>query len=192
MARWVETAVGPLPVFAAASYDGCVRAMLLAYKERGRRDVRADLASALTRAAVIAASDGLLASSALLVPVPSSRVAVRERGYDAIGLLARAAARELRRRGFGSRAAPVLSHARAVADQAGLSVGRRRSNLAGALTVPRRRDRDRVLRQPVVVVDDIVTSGATVAEACRALTQAGAAVTAVIAVAGTPRLKADI
>jgi predicted amidophosphoribosyltransferase len=189
LARWITTPAGSVPVFAAAPYDGCVRATLLAYKERGRRDVRADLASALTRAAVTAASGGLLASSTLLAPVPSSSSAIRERGYDAVGLLACAAARQLRERGFDARVAPVLRHARAVADQAGLSVSRRQANLAGALTVPRRRDRELVRGRPAVVVDDIVTSGATAVEACRALAEAGAIVTAVIAVAGTPRLQ---
>jgi predicted amidophosphoribosyltransferase len=189
LARWIATTAGNLPVFAAASYDGCVRAALLAYKERGRGDVRADLASALTRAAVAAESGGFLTSSVLLVPVPSSRAAMRERGYDAVGLLAGAAARELRRRGFDTRAAPVLRHARLVDDQAGLSITRRRANLAGALTVSRPRDRDRLRGQAVVVVDDIVTSGATAAEACRALSPVGAVVTAAIAVAGTPRSK---
>ena len=187
LARWISTPVGRLPVFAAASYDGCVRAALLAYKERGRRDVRADLASVLTRAAVIAENGGFLTPSVLLVPVPSSRAALRERGYDAVGLLASATARELCRRGLDTRAAPVLRHARAVDDQAGLSITRRQANLAGALTVWRPRDRDRLRGQAVVVVDDIVTSGATVAEACRALSHVGANVTAAIAVAGTPR-----
>jgi predicted amidophosphoribosyltransferase len=189
LARMIATSAGALPVFAAAPYDGCVRAALLAYKERGRRDVRADLAAALTRAAVTAAGDSFLPSSALLTSVPSTGAAVRERGYDAVGLLARAAARDLRRAGFDALAAPLLRHTREVADQAGLSIARRRANLVGALTVARPRDRDRLRGRAVVVVDDIVTSGATAVEACRSLTQAGAIVTAVIAVAGTPRLK---
>ena len=188
LTRLIVTPAGVLPVFAAAPYDGCVRAALLAYKERGRRDARADLSSALTRAALTAATAGFLPASALVTPVPSTGAAVRGRGYDAVGLLARAAARDLRRAGYGALAVPLLRHTREVADQAGLSVARRRANLVGALTVPRPRDRDRLRGRAVVVVDDIVTSGATAAEACRALTQAGGIVTAVIAVAGTPRL----
>ena len=188
LGRWIATPAGALPVFAAAPYEGCVRAALLAYKERGRRDVRAELSSALARAAEAAATGGFLPPSALLVPVPSSPQAVRERGYDAVGLLAVRAARMLRGRGHGATVAPVLRQARAVADQAGLSISRRKANLSGALTVPSERHRRRARGAGVVVVDDIVTSGATAAEACRALTQAGGIVTAVIAVAGTRRL----
>ncbi len=190
LARWIATPTGAVPVFAAAPYDGCVRAALIAYKERGRRDVGAELASALTGAAVTAARSGLLASSALLAPVPSSRAAVRERGYDAVSLLARRTACQLRGLGFDTTTAPVLRHVRAVADQAGLPIAQRRANLSGALEAADRRDRAALGGRVVVVIDDIVTTGATAAEACRALTRAGAVVTAVVAVAGTPRSRA--
>lgn len=188
LARWIDTPTGPVPVFAATTYDGCARAALIAYKERGRRDVGPELASALTRAAVTAADAGLLASSTLLAAAPSSRDAVRERGYDAVSLLARRTARQLRAIGVEAAVAPTLRHVRPVADQAGLSIERRRSNVRGAFAAQAPR-RGRMAGRPVVVVDDIVTSGSTAAEACRALTEAGALVTAVIAVAGTPRLE---
>lgn len=189
LARWIATPAGAVPVFAAASYSGFVRAALIAYKERGRRDAGAELASALARAAVTAAASGLLPSSALLAPVPSSAAAVRERGFDAVAALAHRAARQLRGRGLDTRVAQVLRHARTVADQAGLSVAGRASNMVGAFTLASELDRRRVTGRAVLVVDDIVTSGATAAEACRALTESGALVVAVAAVAGTPRLK---
>lgn len=188
VARWISTPAGQVPVFAAARYEGSVRAALIAYKERGRRDVGADLAAALTGAAVTAAAGGLLASSGLLAPVPSSRDAVRDRGHDAVAQLATRASRQLRRLGFDTSVASVLRQARPVVDQAGLPIGRRRSNMSGALAVSAQRDRDRVAGRVVLVVDDIVTSGATAAEACRALDECGAIVAAVVAVAGTPRL----
>lgn len=188
VARWISTSAGPVPVFAAAQYEGSVRAALIAYKERGRRDVGAQLASALTRAVSTAATAGLLASSWLLAPVPSRRDAVRERGYDAVSLLATRAARQLRGRGFDTKPVGVLRQARPVVDQAGLSISRRRSNMSGALVVSGQRDRDLVAGRVLVVVDDIVTTGATAADACRALDECGAIVAAVVAVAGTPRL----
>jgi predicted amidophosphoribosyltransferase len=83
---------------------------------------------------------------------------------------------------------PALRHARAVADQAGLAVADRRANLAGALAVRRPA---RLAARAVLVVDDIVTTGATGAEAVRALTEAGAAVTAVVAVAATPKRRPE-
>ena len=67
----------------------------------------------------------------LLVPVPSARRAVRERGFDAGLALARAAARRLP----GARAGPLLVPARRVADQSGLGAAERQQNLAGAFRV---------------------------------------------------------
>ncbi len=105
----------------------------------------------------------------LLVPVPSARWAVRARGHDPVRRMALAAARELRRTGTPARVAAVLRQRRAVADQAGLDAPRRLANLAGALEVTA--DGGRLLGggRRVVLVDDLMTTGASLAEAARAL-----------------------
>ena len=161
------------PLAAAAAYDGPVRAALLAHKERGRVGLVEPLGAALGRAV-----DGLdPPPGTLLVPVPSTRAAVRQRGQDHALRLARAAAART-----GLRARPLLVPARRVADQAGLSAAERADNLAGALRV-----RGPVGEPVVVVVDDVVTTGATLVEAARALGRAGARVHGVAVVAATPR-----
>ncbi|MBT2414888.1 ComF family protein [Streptomyces sp. ISL-12] len=105
----------------------------------------------------------------LLVPVPSARRAVRARGHDPARRIALAAAGELRRTGTPARVAAVLRQRRAVADQSGLGSRQRSDNLAGALTVVP--GAARLLRDggPVVLVDDLVTTGASLAEAARAV-----------------------
>lgn len=108
--------------------------------------------------------------SLVLVPMPSRPKVVRERGVDTTARLAKTAARALREVGVPVRAVPALCHARAVEDQAGLSRDQRQANLSGAL---RARRAGAVASSGVVLVDDISTSGASLAEAARALRAAG-------------------
>ena len=183
---WFLDAPGGAKVaaYAAARYEGGTREIVLAYKERGRQALRGELGRSLLVACLAAAADGLFATSVWLVPVPSRPATVRARGHDAVRAVAGVAARELRRLGVQAWMTPALRHTRAVADQAGLAAAARAANLAGALGVrPAARLRGRV----VVVVDDIVTTGATAVEAVRAAASAGALVTAVVAIAATPK-----
>ncbi|MFE6504862.1 ComF family protein [Kitasatospora sp. NPDC057738] len=174
---------------AAAPYTGAVRQLLLAHKERGALRLAGPLGEALGRAVRSALGARAGAAPLLLVPMPSARSAVRARGHDPTLRLAGAAARSLRRTGLDVRAAPLLRHTRPVADQAGLNAAERRRNLRGALTVlPRARTGPAGLagRHPVLV-DDLVTTGASLAEAARALADAGLPARAGATVAATAR-----
>ncbi|MFI5796184.1 ComF family protein [Streptomyces sp. NPDC051677] len=165
-------------VHAAARYADEVRAALLAHKERGALALTRPLGAALAgavRAGVREAGEGVGVGegpqppgSLLLVPVPSARAAVRARGHDPARRIALAAAGELRRAGMPARVAAVLRQRRPVADQSGLDSRQRLANLVGALAVVP--GGARVLGGgPVVLVDDLVTTGASLAEAARAV-----------------------
>lgn len=165
--------------------------MLIGYKERGRTDLRRSLGRALARAVAqtldtaggvasmsrggggrgAGSMDGTVWTPVALVPMPSRRKVVRDRGEDTTARLARIAARALREVGVPVRAVPALCHARAVEDQAGLTREQRQANLSGALRA--RRAAAAVAASQVVLVDDISTSGASLAEAARALREAG-------------------
>ncbi|MEU1098013.1 ComF family protein, partial [Streptomyces sp. NPDC005877] len=82
--------------------------------------------------------------------------------------IALAAAGELRRTGTDARVAAVLRQRRAVADQSGLSARQRLANLSGALEVSVGGDR-LLERGRVVLVDDLMTTGASLVEAARAV-----------------------
>ncbi|MEU3598347.1 ComF family protein [Streptomyces sp. NPDC006798] len=117
--------------------------------------------------------DGARRGPLLLVPVPSARAAVRARGHDAARRIALAAAGELRRTGTDAVVLPVLRQRRPVADQAGLTARARAANLTGALRVAGGAGR-LPTGGTVVAVDDLMTTGASLAEAARALREAGA------------------
>ncbi|MER7520386.1 ComF family protein [Streptomyces sp. NPDC126499] len=165
-------------VHAAVPYEGAVRALLVAHKERGALPLARPLGEALAAAVEAAAGpvDATGDSPLLLVPVPSSRRSVRARGHDPTRRIALAAAGRLRRSGRVARVLPVLRQRRRVADQAGLGARGRLANLAGALEAGR--DGVRLLDEAaraggrVVLVDDLMTTGASLAEAARALTAA--------------------
>jgi predicted amidophosphoribosyltransferase len=162
---------GSLPaLYAAAPYAGVVRQLLLAHKERGALRLAGVLGALL--AGAVRSAVGATGGVVLLVPVPSAGRAVRARGHDATRRLARAAARELRRTGIRAGVAPVLRQRRAVADQAGLTAAERSRNLAGALAVPARLA-ERLAGARLVLVDDVTTTGASLADAARALRAAG-------------------
>ncbi|MCR2810215.1 MULTISPECIES: phosphoribosyltransferase family protein [unclassified Microbacterium] len=166
-------------VWSGLRFEGVTARVVRALKEDGRTGLARHLAPAL-RAAVGAAEaaasappDGAAsASTTVVVPVPTSRAGYRRRGYRVVELVAR--------RG-GLRPARLLRIGRVTADQRGLDRAERRRNVAGSLVA------GSVEGLRVVVVDDVVTTGATLAEAVRALRAGGAEVIGAAAIAGTPR-----
>ncbi|WP_195905241.1 ComF family protein [Parafrankia elaeagni] len=188
---WPPPGPGPgsPPLVAAAAFEGAPRALLLAYKERGRLDLSPLLGRALARAAAAVARQhlrGTQATSVVLVPVPTTAAARRRRGTDHVARLAVAAARVLTRSGTPARVSGVLRVLRPGVDQAGLGATARQRNRSGAFAL-RPGVRPAGPGEITIVVDDIVTTGATCGEAMRALRAGGWAPPAgTAAVAATP------
>ncbi|MFF2331122.1 MULTISPECIES: ComF family protein [unclassified Streptomyces] len=166
--RPVPEPMGLPVVHAAAAYENAVRAVLLAHKERGVLGLSGALGRALAGAVRAGAGQAGVSAPLLLVPVPSTRRAVAARGHDPMRRIALAAAGELRRGGIRARVVAVLRQRRAVADQAGLGARQRLANVTGALGVVAGGERLLAAGQ-VVLVDDLLTTGASLAEAARAV-----------------------
>jgi ComF family protein len=166
----------PCRVASAGEYDRELRSALIAWKERGRFTVERPLAHLL--AASVAVLDP--EPPVRLVPVPSSPDRRRARGADVVTDLGRVTARLLRSTGLETRVSPCLSVVRRVRDQAGLTSAERARNLRGAFAARR------VPAGSLVVIDDIVTTGATLTEAVRALSQRGGDVAGAATVAHRP------
>lgn len=166
---------------ATLRYEGVAARLARAFKDEDRRDLADVLARLLADAVRRAASQGGAPGEILVVPVPSSPAAIRRRGDRPMLVLAGRAARLL---GAGAAVEPGLRVRRGTADQAGLGRAARLANLDGAMTTPRPH---RVRRRHVVLVDDVLTSGATLTEGRRALLAAGAARVDLAVVMVTPR-----
>ncbi|WP_368073114.1 ComF family protein [Streptomyces sp. WMMB 322] len=166
--------------------------MLLAHKERGAlrlaRPLGGLLATAVREARIHARrapGKGVGEEQKrplTLVPVPSARLAVAGRGHDPVRRVALAAARELRREGLPARVLTVLRQRRTVADQAGLTARERAVNLSGALElVPG--SAKLLTGEETLLVDDVMTTGSSLAEAARALGEGARTVSAAAVVA---------
>ncbi|MBF6327164.1 ComF family protein [Nocardia transvalensis] len=164
-----------VPCWALGRYEGAGRRAVVAAKEYGRRDLAVPLGLALARGL-----DGLRDRERLLVlvPAPTRRPAARRRGGDPVARVARIAGSLL----SDCQVAPALSMRRGVRDSVGLGVSGRKHNLRGRIRVSAGSLPD-ALRHPnaeVVLVDDVLTTGATASESVRALARAGVAVRAVV------------
>lgn len=149
----------PAPAFrrarAAAAYAGPARDALVAFKLLGERRAARRLAAWMLEAA------GALEGDAVAF-VPATRASVAARGFNPAEELARRVAR-----GLGLPVVPLLRKVRETADQAGLGRAARRGNLRGAF-------RARPAPPRVLLVDDVLTTGATADACARALRRAGA------------------
>lgn len=173
---------------ALGGYEGVLRELLLGYKDRGRYPLAAPLGGLL--ADVVAATLAGRSRPVLLLPVPDAPDAARARFGDHMRRLADRAARQLRAAGWHAAVAPVL-RARPRADSTHLDTAGRSRAAAAAF-----RPRTRALAQlaaavragaVVVVVDDILTTGATLSAVAGALRAGGVAVDRAAVLAATRR-----
>jgi ComF family protein len=163
----------PLPLLAhewCVPYAGLGRAVIHALKYGGERRLAVPLGAALARRWLAAGGVG-----DVLVPVPVHRDRLRERGFDQALLIATEMGRAA-----GVPVSPVLARTRRTVRQAELDRSGRAGNVAGAFAVT---DRGRIDGLWVVLVDDVMTTGATLREAALALGAAGAVAVSALTVA---------
>jgi predicted amidophosphoribosyltransferase len=167
--------------------------MVLGHKEHHLLGLARPLGELLALAVAMALDDLVGDGSSadlLLVPVPSRPGSVRQRGHDPTTNLVRVAAARLTTWGTTTACVPLLRTRPGLADQAGLDAVARVLNLSGAFRAhtPAVRRLARAARPlHVVVCDDVLTTGATAAEAQRALRAVGLPPLAAVAVAATRR-----
>ena len=153
------------PTATWGDYDGALRRLVVAHKDEDRTDAAPLLAALLSRVIEITL-DGL--DRPVLVPIPSSRRSTRHRGRQPLlDVLTHC------RLGRELPVVQALTQRRRVVDQARLDHRARRVNLQGAIEV-RAGWAESLVGTDVVLIDDVVTTGATLAEATRAIIESGA------------------
>ena len=169
-----------VPVFALGRYAGPRRRVILAMKERGRGDLVAPLGRALAIGVHRLLVWGMVETPLTIVPAPTRRSAARRRGGDPVTRMARLAQMSLAalpdcREITAVQALRMKALAR---DSVGLGTAARERNIAGRVVLRGARP-----VTEVVLVDDVVTTGATARESVRILQAAGVRVAAVLAIA---------
>ncbi|MSO70440.1 MAG: ComF family protein [Alphaproteobacteria bacterium] len=173
--------IAEAPPFARARavlrYDAASRGLLLRFKHADRTDAAPAFARWLQRAGA-----ELLAEAELIVPVPLHWSRLLARRYNQSALLAIALGRL-----SGRRVVPdLLLRRRRTPSQGGMSATGRRRNVAGAFAL-RARAQPLVAGKRVLVIDDVLTTGATAVECARVLLRSGAAAVDVLTLARVAR-----
>jgi predicted amidophosphoribosyltransferase len=169
-----------VPVYSGGRYGGPRRCAVLAAKAGGRRDMAVPLGEQLARLLAQLCRSGALAPrrGLRLVPAPTRARSSRMRGGDPVLRFAAVASRALPKTDVED----LLRYRPGVRDSVGLDAAERRTNVRGKVRV-------RAVPTPAegrltVLVDDVLTSGATACEAVRALAAADVLVAAVVVIAG--------
>ncbi len=149
---------------AAMVYSGTGRRLVLAFKHGDRLDLTRPLSGWMHRAA-----GPILEPGMIVAPVPLHRLRLLKRRYNQSALLAKAVARQA-----GLDCLPDLfERTRATPPQEGLSAAARAENLAGAIAL-RPKYRAQIAGRAVLIVDDVLTTGATLTATAEAAREAGA------------------
>jgi ComF family protein len=161
--------------FCAGDYSGWLRDSVICYKNGDLN--QGELLSKL----LCLTSEKFAPDSALtIIPIPSSQEKVSERGYDSILHLCKKLAKE--KPNFTLEASCLVLRRR-VFDQVGLSAIQRQANVDGAFEARKN------LSGAVMLVDDVITTGATLNSAARVLRLAGAQQVFALALCGSPKTR---
>jgi len=184
---------GPLRIFAGSKYTPNLSRIILAAKEENQIRARVFLAECLYQSlnkalAEIALTRERPIKNVVLIPIPSRRLADRKRGFAHSELLT--AQLIIRINTLNFEVLNCLTHSRKISDQTSLNFNERALNMKGAFLV----DQIKYLEiypvknsnSVVFLVDDLVTTGATVQAANLALSTLGGSVDGVLASCATP------
>lgn len=156
------------PIYFKSDYTSKTASVILAAKEGNDLNAIALLSSAISQSIAFSLADLKLSEIITLITIPSAPSAIRRRGRDHINILAEYVQRNLQQKSITAYYAPVLFQKKSIKDQSQLSSQQRMENTKGKFAV-------KSCENPqgaVYLIDDLITTGASMLEGVRALSEA--------------------
>lgn len=184
--------IGKVPIISTVAYDDRAMSVVLAAKERGERRAREFLRVAIANGIAQVETSKVSKSVRIVIPIPSSESAIRRRGEDFIHTLAKEIVKSMDATNHQVALLPILRWKRVTKDQSKLTMRERIANLADSMEV----DEGRLERRlhsldiatsvasgrevEVLLIDDVITSGSTMAAAISAISHSSLGVRSTI------------
>ena len=156
------------PIYFKSDYTSKTASVILAAKEGNDLNAIALLASAISQSITFSIADLGLCEVITLITIPSSPSAIRKRGRDHINILAEYIQRDLQEKSVTANYAPILFQKKSIKDQSQLSSQQRMDNTKGKFAVKS----CEIPQGAVYLIDDLITTGASILEGVRALSEA--------------------
>jgi ComF family protein len=157
-----------IPIYFKCDYSSKSAPVILSAKENNNLDAISLLASAISQSIAFSLSDLRLDRVVTLITIPSAPAAIRRRGRDHINTLARFVQQELKEKLITTNYAPILFQKKSIRDQSQLSSKQRMENTKGKFAVKS----CEIPQGAVYLIDDLITTGASMIEGVRALSEA--------------------
>ena len=170
-----------LTIYSAIFYSPVAKRIILSAKENGIKAADDLILNALTHSLQLLLRDFEVG---ILIPIPSRRSSNRKRGRDFLSEITRSIARS-----ESLEYIDLLTHSRKIKDQSGLNSHERSENIYQAMEINRNKLPRLGVETDVILVDDLLTTGATLLEARRALEVRGIRVIAAITACLSPPLR---
>jgi ComF family protein len=163
-------------LFFVTTYDETTSPIILAAKESGNREAVKLIARSITSSISFAILNLGISQPINLVTIPSQLSAIRRRGRDHIEDLVQEVITQLHNQNINAIYLPILKPIKKIKDQSNLNGLQRKENMSHAFIVKR----SPISQSAVILIDDLVTTGASIHEGVRALSEAKITVDAVV------------
>lgn len=172
----IKSNIQKYPLYFSADYNEFTGSIVLAAKESANKDAIDLLATSIARSIIVSIKDLCIYSPIVLIPIPSQYSANRRRGRDHIEDLTKVVISKLQTKDVFAVYLPLLIPAKKIHDQSKLNSQQRKANMYQAFLTRQ----SEISTGGVILIDDLVTTGASILEGIRALNEAKITINAVV------------